>query len=155
MKNKVLKVFESNNYITMIVKYDGEFFGWQIDNFSWSDFWGNDTPVNLTNCDKFANNDYNTNVGYSEGTFDNEWEVLQAFNLLDGRNKEDNKIIEDNNLVEEMLNLNDFFEYETSDKDGEIIVNSVSYPYEITLSDEIPDSLACRVLINGLYYHFG
>lgn len=90
MENKVLKVFETNdetgNFITMVISFDNEFFGWQIDKYFWSYYWGTDNkPVNIENCNIFANDDENVNIGYSEGMFDTELEVLQAFDLLDGK----------------------------------------------------------------------
>lgn len=63
---------------------------------------------------------------------------------------------ENNYNIEEWLLLDDFFEWEfDTDTDGQIIINGVSYDYEITLSPRVPDSMCMRVTIDNIYYHFG
>lgn len=51
------------------------------------------------------------------------------------------------------LLLSDFYEWEYTDNDM-IDIDGRLYPYEITLSPDIPDAVCNRVNINGFYFHF-
>ena len=51
--------------------------------------------------------------------------------------------------------LEDYYSYEFTDNDDEIVIDGKVFSTEMTLSPEYPDDLCCRVLIDGEYYYFG
>ena len=51
--------------------------------------------------------------------------------------------------------LEDYYQYELGENEGEIIIDGKSYEYEMTLNPKVPDDGCCRVLVDGSYYYFG
>ena len=57
--------------------------------------------------------------------------------------------------IENLKRLEDYFQYDFTDNDDEILVNGKVYETEILLLSDYPEDYGCRVLIDGEYYYFG
>ena len=50
--------------------------------------------------------------------------------------------------------LNQYFFWNYSEKDGYIEIDGIEYEYEMSFSDKVSDDFCHRVYIDGRYYYF-